>query len=282
MDKVSAEVLSQIIQPFAPLAPGKQGELRGFVFFDAGNVLFDIDLDTFRNTLADLVSPRLAGTPATRAAATAAARATLTGFELGKTGPAACLEAMREALGYRGDPEDGPPPEALAIKDLFNAIILGVRPGVLALARTLREMDFGVGVFSNTSPWHEVVLEREGRLTECFDAVVYSHDIGARKPAPQSYAAAAAEANRWAIRAHGKALTPRQLHFVDDLPENVVAANAQGWQARLVVIHKGLDPWRTPATDQLLERPHTRDLVQGDEGTRRVRWLFSRWLGDMA
>jgi putative hydrolase of the HAD superfamily len=52
-----------------------------------------------------------------------------------------------------------------------------------------------------------------------FKHLVLSHEVGQRKPLPEVYG--------HAVKLAGCA--PRELLFVDDMPENVAAARAAGW-----------------------------------------------------
>ena len=55
------------------------------------------------------------------------------------------------------------------------------------------------------------------------DAIVYSHEVGLAKPDPAVYALTA---ERLGVR-------PEAIAFLDDVPANVEAARACGWQAVL-------------------------------------------------
>lgn len=273
---------SQIVQMTTPFAPTKVADTdkskdKGFVFFDIGGVLVDIDLESYSNEIANLKHPNEAR-DIREITQTIRTLPELLALEQGEIGPFVCAQALIKTLGYSdSDVAQGRAPNLWEIKSLVNAIIRNPRPQVFALTKALRAHGWGVGLLSNTTPWHEAVLERICQISVSFDLVILSHDVGARKPAPAIYAAAEAAAHHWGTK-RGRRLTPTDLYFVDDLPENVVAAQSRGWNARLVLLTRDCRPGQDVDTDHWLLPQTTRDQVIGDEASQRVRWLFSQWL----
>jgi putative hydrolase of the HAD superfamily len=85
---------------------------------------------------------------------------------------------------------------------------------------------------SNTNDLH--VRQFRGQFRDVlghFDALVLSHEVGARKPSPEIY-----EAAREAARCE-----PAEGVFIDDLPANVAAAVELGWHG---IVYTGGDDLR--------------------------------------
>jgi putative hydrolase of the HAD superfamily len=90
---------------------------------------------------------------------------------------------------------------------------------------TLRAHGLRLAVLTNFElPSIHLTLRHAGLEPAWFDAMLSSVAIGAPKPDPRAYIAAAAALN----------LRPAECAFVDDLPENVDAAGAVGMQAWLI------------------------------------------------
>ena len=107
----------------------------------------------------------------------------------------------------------------LAWGDIFEII-----PQSLALAANLRSAGHQVGILSNTCEAHwDFAVSRFSSLSTFFDPVITSYSVRSMKPARGIYEAAAASVN----------IPPNELFFVDDRAENVEAARALGWNARL-------------------------------------------------
>lgn len=90
-------------------------------------------------------------------------------------------------------------------------------------------------ILSNSGPG---AREREAHhgFEAIVDDLVYSHEVGLKKPDPAVFALSA---QRLGVR-------PERVLFLDDLAENVAAARAAGWQA---VLHTS-----TPASIEEMER----------------------------
>lgn len=75
---------------------------------------------------------------------------------------------------------------------------------------------------SNTNTAHALRFRQQfADVLGHFDALVLSHEIGARKPTASFFARAQPFAQA----------APSECLFIDDLPANVAAAQAHGWQA---------------------------------------------------
>jgi len=78
-----------------------------------------------------------------------------------------------------------------------------------------------VFLLSNTNALHIQAVNRRWDLLEKFDGLALSYELGCRKPNPEIYQKALALAN----------VSPEMAIFIDDLPENVVAARSLGIQS---------------------------------------------------
>ncbi len=86
----------------------------------------------------------------------------------------------------------------------------------MELVKKLKE-NYKLAVLSNTIPIHSQILQ-ERKLYEPFDTVLLSHEIGARKPEKSAF--------RFALEA--LEVDPEETVFIDDLQENVEAADSMG------------------------------------------------------
>jgi FMN phosphatase YigB (HAD superfamily) len=78
------------------------------------------------------------------------------------------------------------------------------------------------GILSNSGPGAREA-ERHYRFEAITDDIVYSHEVGVKKPDPAVYALTV---SRLGVR-------PAEVTFLDDVPANVDAALAAGWHAVL-------------------------------------------------
>jgi putative hydrolase of the HAD superfamily len=106
----------------------------------------------------------------------------------------------------------GVAPEQLIARMFAGA---GTDEAMLAAVRRARATGIRTGLISNS--WGAATYDR-ALLTELFDGVVISGDVGIRKPTPEIYAMGA--------RAVG--LAPADCIFVDDLPFNLKPARELG------------------------------------------------------
>lgn len=77
-------------------------------------------------------------------------------------------------------------------------------------------------LLSNTSPWHFAWVEYNFAISRHFDGLILSYEVGAMKPAEPIYRAALEKADN-----------PATAIFIDDLPENVIAAERLGIRSLL-------------------------------------------------
>ncbi len=106
----------------------------------------------------------------------------------------------------------------------FEAIYLGSIADHAPMYATLAALPGGVrvGLLSNNYPVVSDHLRRDPRFAR-FDALVFSNELGHKKPAPEAFAALEAAMERPAA----------QTAFVDDVQENIDAANAAGFHGIL-------------------------------------------------
>jgi putative hydrolase of the HAD superfamily len=177
------------------------------IVFDFGNVLGYFD---YGRTLERLRAHTDLGPDAIRAAVQTAELADA--YEAGLLSTAEFLRRARAACGLRC----GADVLAAAWSDIF-------RPNeeVCALVPRLRP-HYRLLLGSNTNELHALQFRRQFADTlRHFDALVLSHEVGARKP------------DR-AFFAHCRRLAgcgPEGCLFIDDLPANVEGARACGWHA---------------------------------------------------
>ena len=100
----------------------------------------------------------------------------------------------------------------------------GLVAGSLPSAATLAALPAGVrvGLLSNNYPVVSDHLRADPRFAR-FDALVFSNELGHKKPAPEAFAALETAMERPAA----------QTAFVDDVQENIDAANAAGFHGLL-------------------------------------------------
>jgi putative hydrolase of the HAD superfamily len=84
----------------------------------------------------------------------------------------------------------------------------------------LRGRGLRAGILSNSGPGARQA-ERHYGFEAVTDDIVYSHEVGLRKPDPAIYELST---SRLGVR-------PHEVAFLDDVPENVEAARAAGWLA---------------------------------------------------
>ncbi|OLV16271.1 hydrolase, CbbY/CbbZ/GpH/YieH family [Deinococcus marmoris] len=106
----------------------------------------------------------------------------------------------------------------------FEALYLGSIVDHLPMYATLAALPPGVrvGLLSNNYPVVSDHLRADPRFAR-FDALVFSNELGHKKPAPESFAALEA----------AMGLPAAQTAFVDDVQENIDAANAAGFHGIL-------------------------------------------------
>lgn len=188
----------------------------GAIVFDLGNVLIDLDNDFYGK-----------GWPAGINSADLASFKQWTKeegiwlkYEKGQISSEAFVASLSSRLQL--SPKQ--------VKDYWNRILLGIQSKRFDLLDALKAR-FPLYVLSNTNDihieWvrnHVVELGVPDFESRFFEQIFYSYKVGAVKPEPAIYAAVEA----------GVKLSPKQLLFIDDRPENIEAALARGWQAVLL------------------------------------------------
>jgi putative hydrolase of the HAD superfamily len=141
-------------------------------------------------------------------------------YELGLLSTAEVLAHLRRRFRLTGSDEE----LGLAAADMFtrNESLCDLVPLLQGRYRLL--------LLSNTNDLHFRHFRRQFTDTlDRFDALVASHQVGLRKPDPRIYQYAETLA----------ACPAGECLFIDDLPANVAAARACGWQG--VVYRRGDD-----------------------------------------
>ena len=121
--------------------------------------------------------------------------------------------------------------QAIDVIEAWNSMLIGMPPHRLDMLLQLRERH-KVYLLSNTNElhitWVHRYLAREHgveRFEETyFDKAFYSHELKDRKPNPSIFQAVAREAG----------FDPADTLFMDDMPENLVPAEALGFRTHLV------------------------------------------------
>jgi putative hydrolase of the HAD superfamily len=141
-------------------------------------------------------------------------------FESGRLSTPAFTAMVRESCKLSCSDEQF----AKAFADMFDP-----NPDVCALVPQLKPR-YRLVLLSNTNDLHYRQFRTQfSEVLGHFDALVLSHEIGARKPSPRVYQACLERAGRPA----------HECVFIDDLPSNVEAARACGWHG--VVYHRERD-----------------------------------------
>ncbi len=179
-----------------------------FLYFDLGKVLVDFDTQRMIRQVAELcgVEPE------------AVMRAVVDSglqrrYELGELSSAEFYEQFCAAVGCR------PAYDALseAASDIF-----WLNVPMLPVVAHLAQAGYRLGILSNTCENHwEYCVRRFAILQDTFEIAVLSFRVGALKPDPKIYRAAAAAAG----------CRPEEIFFVDDTAGHVEGAQAVGFDA---------------------------------------------------
>lgn len=136
--------------------------------------------------------------------------------------------------GAIGTAEFGPPFAALAglhpgrAEGLVARLFSAIRPddAMTTMVRRAKAAGIRTGLISNS--WGDGMRYDEHLLREAFDAVVLSHEVRMRKPAPEIFV----------IGAERIGVSPGACVFVDDLPSNLPPAEELGMTT---VLHRDAD-----------------------------------------
>lgn len=202
-------------------------DIRPYLLFDLGNVLIDLDIPATYRALQHLT--------AGKGDAFARFLEEQDWLHAYETGLISDDQFLTEIL-----PFTPPGTDADTLRDAWNAMLIGIPAKRLAWLEGLRH-DFRVGLLSNTNGIHLAWVYRH--LEEVhgvwnfeeryFDHVFYSHHIGAKKPDVACFEMVLDSLN----------IAAEHILFVDDLEENVRAADSRGMQA---VVH--------PAGEEIMDR----------------------------
>ena len=187
--------------PSAP-RPSHGSGLRG-VFFDFGNVICAFDNRRILRALAPLC-----GRSPEALERLIYSSALPTAYESGALSSHAFLAGISSLCGCAFPEEVFVP----AFTDIFTPI-----ESTFALIRRLKPR-YKLGLISNTNPWHAEHGIRTTDVFSLFEAVTFSHEVGALKPDPRIFEHALAQLG----------LPPEACAFIDDVPAFAQAATALG------------------------------------------------------
>lgn len=179
-----------------------------FFYFDLGKVLLDFDVAVMCRQMADV-----AGISPQRVQQVVFDEHLQRQYELGQISDQQFYEAFCRQTGAR------PAYEALSLaaSDIFQ-----LKPDVAPVVRQLRAAGHRLGILSNTCASHwELCRQRFPILTEAFDVFALSYQVGAMKPDPAFFLAAAQRAG----------MAPQEIFFTDDIAVHVAGARAVGFDA---------------------------------------------------
>jgi FMN phosphatase YigB (HAD superfamily) len=124
----------------------------------------------------------------------------------------AFFEQVKSATGFSG----GYAEFGELFVDIFSEI-----PAMVALHQEVRDRGFPTYILSNTNELTIQYIRRCFPFFSRFDGYVLSYEHQAMKPAPRLYEVAE-QLSGW---------RGSDLFYLDDVPENVEAGRARGWQA---------------------------------------------------
>jgi len=143
-------------------------------------------------------------------------------FECGKFSPDELLVRLSSLSGYQGN--------RAPLVSAFCALLRDYKPGVIELVQELTKT-YRVFLLSNTNALHAEYFNGKLRaeygingFEELMEQAFYSHDLGYRKPDHHIFKKAIKLAN----------VVPQETLFIDDLPDNIVAAEACGLRGVVV------------------------------------------------
>ncbi len=129
---------------------------------------------------------------------------------------------------YRPDLAEGVRENLPDPAKIKKRILRQVRPfsGVKELLADLKENEsFRLGIASNYSPWYGEILERQPWISESFQYLFFSCEMGVRKPDREYY-----KIIDLALRGEGGEPLYEKIRFVDDRESNLLPAAERGWQ----------------------------------------------------
>jgi len=179
------------------------------IVFDLGKVLVDFDYAIAARKVA-----ARSDKPLGSLISLLSASPLIVQYESGQVTRRQFYEQVRDAVGFRGTPEEF---------GGYFADIFAEMPAMIALHADLRRRGYKTYIFSNTN---DLAIEHVGRnfpFFKNFDGYIYSHEIGAMKPDPKIYAAMEKLCGR----------SGADIIYLDDRLENIQGGLARGWRAIL-------------------------------------------------
>lgn len=177
--------------------------------FDLGKVLVDFDYSIAERKIAARSSQALKELHAFLGSSPL-----LVDYESGRLTRPKFYEAVRDAIGFRGD---------LAEFSAYFADIFAEMPDTIALHAELRQRGFKTYIFSNTNDLAIEHVRRNFPFFKNFDGYIFSHEVGAMKPDALIYEAMEKMCGRRGA----------DLIYIDDRAENIAAGAARGWRTIL-------------------------------------------------
>jgi len=183
--------------------------LPRFVYFDLGNVVLNFD-----HQLACRQMAAVAGVSAEQVLQVVFDGGLNQRYERGEIDDRQFYESFCEQTGTRPD---------LAELTRAGSDIFTLNVPIMPIVAALDGAGFPLGILSNTSPahWAWCGKGRYGIIWHPFKVYALSFEIGAMKPEPKIFAAAAKLAG----------VRPEEIFFVDDIAGHVAGARAAGFDA---------------------------------------------------
>jgi HAD superfamily hydrolase (TIGR01509 family) len=135
-------------------------------------------------------------------------------YESGQMTTAQFFGEVAAATGFGGTAEE--------FAEFFADIFIPI-PEMVELHAAVRRKGIPTFILSNTNELATGHIRRSFPFFSDFDGYVLSYQVGAIKPAEKIYRAAEEMAGK----------SGAELLFIDDLPANIAAAAARGWQVIL-------------------------------------------------
>jgi len=186
------------------------------IIFDFGNVLIDLDFDLCFDTFEEVTGIRW-----DRDNLPPEITSAIYKYDRGHISDEAFLWAFQQHSS-NSDPRD--------LIRAWNSLIGYIHSERFSMLKELRS-DYNLAILSNINNLHlrkiHLYLKKEHQITDFedryFDHVFYSHIIGMRKPDDEIYQHVTSTL----------AVKNSDILFIDDLSENIDAANSYGWHGQV-------------------------------------------------
>jgi FMN phosphatase YigB (HAD superfamily) len=125
-------------------------------------------------------------------------------------------------------------------------IVLGLHDGVIEVLKGLKKSDLKIGLLSNTEHGNiEVLLLKNFNIYQYFDSLVFSCEIGIRKPSVKVF--------EYVI--NSLSLVPNESVYIGDWPEiDILGAKQSGMRAIFLNPYNVPYPKETPRPDAIIEK----------------------------